>query len=49
MTLNEETYEELNYLLREVTWDDYFQDRKILIASGEDLFDQEGFNLYAVS
>ncbi len=48
-TLTEETYEELNYLLREMMFDDDKLPRptRINISSGEDLFNEYGDNLYA--
>lgn len=46
-TISEETYDELNYLLREMISEEQPVQRRITIASGEDLFNEHGEHLYA--
>ena len=46
-TISEETYDELHMLLREAMMDGE-RDQRIVIASGDDLFNQQGESLYAI-
>jgi hypothetical protein len=46
LSLTEETYDELHYLLREMMFDESPHQRRIVIASGDDLFNQKGEVLY---
>lgn len=48
-SLTEETYDELNMLMREMAYDSDIQRpiRRVNIASGDDLFNEQGDHLYA--